>query len=83
MSLARASYVPNEQQFRTLNARVVIRDERWKVLRSSTPCLCRPLGIILARITVSSREGRVEKEKEKESKKKENNKEENTTSTLT
>jgi hypothetical protein len=24
-----------------LNARVVIRDERWNVLRSSAPCLCR------------------------------------------
>jgi hypothetical protein len=41
VSLAGTSYVPNEQQSRTLNARVVIRDERWNVLRSSAPCLCR------------------------------------------
>jgi hypothetical protein len=43
VSLAGMSYVPNEQQFRTFNARVVIRDERWNVLRSSAPCLCRYL----------------------------------------
>jgi hypothetical protein len=41
VSLAGTSYVPNEQQFRTLNARVFIRDERWNVLCSIAPCLCR------------------------------------------
>jgi hypothetical protein len=37
VSLAGTSYVPNEQQLRTLNARVVIRDERGNGVPCSPP----------------------------------------------